>query len=54
MGPQRFAAVARTILPADPDYGRLWRIVNANNSNRYDAYQAKTDRAIPVIRLTPT
>jgi deazaflavin-dependent oxidoreductase (nitroreductase family) len=53
VGPKRFAAIARAILPDDPDYARLWRIVNANNANRYDAYQARTDRGIPVIRLTP-
>ena len=28
----------------DPDYARLWRIVNANNADRYDAYQARTTR----------
>ena len=53
VGPKRFAAIARAILPDDPDYARLWQIVNANNANRYDAYQARTDRGIPVIRLTP-
>jgi hypothetical protein len=41
------------VLPDDPDYARLWRIVNDNDANRYDGYQAKTDKPIPVIRLTP-
>ncbi len=53
VGRRRFAVTAATVLPADPDYARLWRIVNANNANRYEAYQAKTTRGIPVIRLTP-
>ena len=53
VGPRRFAATAVMVGAGDPDYGRLWRIVNANNANRYDGYQAKTDRPIPVIRLTP-
>ena len=53
VGPRRFAVTAATVLPDDPDYQRLWRIVNANNANRYDAYQARTTRPIPVIRLTP-
>lgn len=53
VGRRRFAATASPVLPADPDYARLWRIVNANNANRYEAYQAKTTRGIPVIRLTP-
>jgi len=53
VGRARFGVIARAVLPDDPDYARLWRIVNDNNSNRYDGYQAKTDRPIPVIRLTP-
>ncbi|HCA52184.1 MAG TPA: nitroreductase family deazaflavin-dependent oxidoreductase, partial [Mycobacterium sp.] len=53
IGPRRFAATAVTVGAGDPDYARLWRIVNANNANRYEAYQAKTDRPIPIIRLTP-
>jgi len=35
------------VLPADPDYARLWQIVNKNNSNRYEAYQTKTFAAHP-------
>lgn len=52
VGRRRFAATARAVLPDDPDYARLWRIVNANNANRYDGYQAKTDRPIAVVRIT--
>ena len=52
VGPRRFAVTAQPVLPDDPDYARLWRIVNANNSDRYDGYQAKTQRPIPVIRIT--
>ncbi len=37
----------------DPDYARVWRIVNDNNSGRYDEYQTKTSRPIPVVALTP-
>ena len=51
VGPRRFPATATAVLPDDPDYTRLWRIVNANNANRYDGYQARTARPIPVIRL---
>lgn len=51
VGPRRFAATAAAVLPDDPDYPRLWRIVNSNNAQRYDGYQAKTDRPIPVIRI---
>ena len=53
VGRKRFGVTATAVLPDDPDYPRLWRIVNDNNANRYDGYQAKTDRSIPVVRLTP-
>ena len=53
VGPRRFGVTAQSVLPDDPDRARLWRIVNANNANRYDAYQTRTSRPIPVIRLTP-
>jgi F420H(2)-dependent quinone reductase len=32
---------------------RLWPLVNKNNSNRYDGYQAKTKRQIPLVVLSP-
>ncbi|HVO24553.1 MAG TPA: nitroreductase family deazaflavin-dependent oxidoreductase [Candidatus Margulisiibacteriota bacterium] len=32
---------------------RLWPLVNQNNSNRYNAYQAKTKRQIPIVVLSP-
>lgn len=53
VGPRRFPVTAVPVLPDDPDYVRLWRIVNANNADRYDGYQARTSRPIPVVRLTP-
>ena len=53
IGRQRQTAKARVIEPSDPDYERLWRIVNANNRDRYTAYQRQTSRPIPVIALTP-
>ncbi|OBK91457.1 nitroreductase family deazaflavin-dependent oxidoreductase [Mycolicibacter sinensis] len=53
VGPQRVRATARPVLPDDPDYARLWRIVNANNANRYEVYQRRTSRPIPVVVLTP-
>jgi F420H(2)-dependent quinone reductase len=39
--------------PADPEYARLWKIVNENNGDRYTAYQKETSRPIPVVVLTP-
>ncbi|WP_374024972.1 nitroreductase family deazaflavin-dependent oxidoreductase [Mycobacterium sp. HNNTM2301] len=52
VGPKRFPVTARAVLPDDPDYPRLWQIVNKNNGDRYAAYQKKTARPIPVVVLT--
>ncbi len=39
---------------ADPqERTRLWPLVNQNNSNRYNGYQAKTKRQIPIVVLSP-
>ena len=51
---ERRKGTARVVEPSDPDYGRLWRVVNDNNHDRYIAYQKQTARAIPVIVLRPT
>jgi deazaflavin-dependent oxidoreductase (nitroreductase family) len=53
VGPKRFRVTASPVLPDDSDYARLWQIVNKNNSNRYEAYQKKTSRPIPVVVLKP-
>jgi deazaflavin-dependent oxidoreductase (nitroreductase family) len=53
VGPKRFGVTAKPVLPDDPDYARLWQIVNRNNGDRYTAYQKKTSRPIPVVVLTP-
>lgn len=53
VGPKRLAATARIIGSDDPDYARLWKVVNDNNSGRYDGYQKRTKRTIPIIALTP-
>jgi F420H(2)-dependent quinone reductase len=53
VGPRRFGVTARPAVPGDPDYDRLWQIVNKNNGNRYIEYQNKTSRPIPVVVLTP-
>src|SRR5215212_9627124 len=48
VGRERAKATARILEPKDPDYSRLWKIVNDNNRGRYDDYQKMTDRRIPV------
>jgi F420H(2)-dependent quinone reductase len=41
------------IRPSDPQYDRLWRVVNANNHDRYSGYQQQTSRPIPVVAVGP-
>jgi deazaflavin-dependent oxidoreductase (nitroreductase family) len=54
IGRERHAASARVIDRSDPDFERLWGLVNDNNGDRYRAYQEQTARAIPVVALTPS
>jgi deazaflavin-dependent oxidoreductase (nitroreductase family) len=54
IGRDRRKGAARIVEQSDPDFDRLWKIVNENNGDRYTAYQKKTARAIPVIAVTPT
>lgn len=51
---RRRAVIADVVERGDPDYDRLWRLANDNNHRRYDGYQAKTTRPIPLVRLTPS
>jgi deazaflavin-dependent oxidoreductase (nitroreductase family) len=53
LGRERKAVTATEVKPGDPDYDRLWKLVNDNNGDRYTAYQEKTTRPIPVVALTP-
>jgi deazaflavin-dependent oxidoreductase (nitroreductase family) len=43
----------RVVDPSDPDYTRLWKMVNEKNGDRYTAYQESTSRPIPVVVITP-
>jgi F420H(2)-dependent quinone reductase len=54
IGRKRHPAAATVIEHDDPDYARVWKLVNDNNGGRYDAYQRQTSRPIPVVALTPT
>ncbi len=38
---------------SDLDYGRLWKIVNESNGDRYTAYQKEISQPIPVVVLAP-
>jgi F420H(2)-dependent quinone reductase len=55
VGPKRFGVTAKPVTPEDPDYARLWQIVNnmRGNKDRYIGYQKRTTRPIPVVVLTP-
>lgn len=53
LGRERKPATARVLERDDPDFDRLWRLVNEKNGGRYDGYQAKTSRPIPLVVLTP-
>jgi F420H(2)-dependent quinone reductase len=52
IGRDRFPAVATVIERGDPDFDRTWRLVNEGNAGRYERYQQRTTRHIPVVRLT--
>jgi deazaflavin-dependent oxidoreductase (nitroreductase family) len=52
VGRRRRKATARVIEPSDPDFARQWTIVNANNRDRYAAYQQQTSRPIPVVAIS--
>jgi deazaflavin-dependent oxidoreductase (nitroreductase family) len=51
---ERRKATPRVVEPSDPDYNRLWKIVNDYNRDRYSTYQKQTARAIPVVVVRPT
>jgi len=53
IGRDRQKATARVVEQTDPDFDRLWKLANDNNGDRYSAYQAKTDRLIPIVVITP-
>ena len=54
VGRERHKAVSRVIESSNPDYERLWKIVNENNRDRYSAYQEQTSRPIPIVAVTPS
>jgi deazaflavin-dependent oxidoreductase (nitroreductase family) len=53
IGRRREDGRCRVVGPSDPDHGRLWKIVNEKNGDRYAAYQESTSRPIPVVVITP-
>ncbi len=53
VGRRRTTGRARVVGAQDAEHERLWRLVNANNHARYEGYQRRTQRPIPVIVVTP-
>jgi deazaflavin-dependent oxidoreductase (nitroreductase family) len=49
IGTEKKSGTARVVEHGDPDYDRLWKLVNENNRNRYDGYQSHTKRRIPLL-----
>ncbi|MGA3058445.1 MAG: nitroreductase family deazaflavin-dependent oxidoreductase [Candidatus Limnocylindrales bacterium] len=50
---RRIGGVATVVSKGNPDYDRLWRLVNDSNKDRYDEYQKKTTRPIPLVVVRP-
>jgi len=53
IGRQRSLGHASVVSATDADYARLWSLMNGTNNRRYDAYQAKTSRPIPLVVVEP-
>jgi len=53
VGRVRTDGIAAVVSAGDPDYGRLWKLVNRTNHDRYDGYQSKTARPIPLVVIRP-
>lgn len=51
IGREQFSGTASIINACDPDYPRLWELMNQTNNRRYDAYQSKTSRTIPLVAI---
>lgn len=54
VGPRRTPADAREVTPDDPEYAELWRLVNANNRDRFIEHQRATTRPISLVAIRPT
>lgn len=54
VGRRRLPGHAALIEVSDPEYPHLWEVMNGTNHRRYDSYQAKTTRPIPLVVVTPS
>lgn len=53
VGSAQSGARAAIVNAGDPDYPRLWALMNRVNHDRYDGYQRRTTRPIALVVLTP-
>jgi deazaflavin-dependent oxidoreductase (nitroreductase family) len=53
VGRSRLAVSATVVRRGEATHAELWRRVNQANRGRYDRYQARTARPIPLVVLTP-
>jgi deazaflavin-dependent oxidoreductase (nitroreductase family) len=51
IGREHLFGTATVIDSSDPEYRRLWELMNRTNNRRYDAYQSKTSRSIPIVTI---
>jgi F420H(2)-dependent quinone reductase len=51
IGRDHCLGTARPVDPSDPEYRRLWELMNGTNNRRYDAYQSKTSRLISLVTI---
>ena len=49
IGREHLRGTATVIESSDPEYPRLWELMNGTNNRRYDAYQSRTSRSIPIV-----
>ena len=54
IGREHFSGTASVIDASDSEYPRNWELMNQTNNRRYDAYQSKTSRPIPLVAVTRT
>jgi F420H(2)-dependent quinone reductase len=54
LGTQKRPGTARVVEHGEPEYDRLWKLVNDNNKNRYNEYQSHTERRIPLLVVSPS
>lgn len=53
IGREHLLGTATIIESSDPEYSRLWEVMNGTNHRRYDHFQSKTLRSIPLVAIAP-